>query len=286
VGVSQRRVTHTTRSTHSSSTTHLQSGHLGTARVLLSSWTVWVSEMPSICKRAPLVALGLLIGAFLGTFSIPTVGQQDGVSLLPQSSDAQRGDGRTRHDGRLQMFSSSDGVFQFEYSDLLVRCTEKQGYWDPVDSCSAISPMCDNQLSAESRTVVCIAYPKNRLENRPAFQGGTFSVAEIKDATTSTDCLNFPRDEYFDAHSNRTTRILNGASFEQFDFPEGAMNQFLDRQVYRNFHEGKCYELSVKIVTASPGVLVSSRGKKFSKRDSRKVRNRIEQPLYSFKYLK
>jgi hypothetical protein len=142
--------------------------------------------------------------------------------------------------------------------------------------------MCDNRISPESSTLACFAYEKSRFKNHPVFEAGTFSVAEVKEATTQENCTSLPSGYYFDPRRNGLTKILNGITFKQFELSEGGMGHGLERQVFRNFHEGKCYELSVKLAVISPGALATDSGQEFRK----KVRDRLEQPLYSFRFLK
>ena len=230
------------------------------------------------CKPARFAALVLLIALCLGAFSIPMIAQQNGTSLIPRSDYRPQSASEARNASRLYTFISPNRLFQFKYSGLLVRC--------PADSCNAYFPMCDNQISPESNTLACFAHEKSKLKDYPTFEAGTFSVAEINDATTQQVCMSLPPGEYFDLRRNGVTKILNGAKFKKFELSEGGMSQGLETQVYRTFHDGKCYELSVKIAAIAPGVLEPGTGKEFSEKERKEVHDRLQQPLYSFRFLK
>lgn len=227
-------------------------------------------------KRARFVALRLLIALCQLALSLRTTAQQSGLSLSRDSDASSKKTSGTRNLIRLHKYVDPGGAFQFMYSDLLVRC--------PADSCNAYFPMCENG-SEESTALSCFAYEKSGIKDRPTFEAGTFSVAELKDLTTQ-ECGRLPEGEFFNARRKSVTVILNGVNFKQFELDEGMMSQGLERQLYRNFHHGKCYELNIKIAAISPGVLEPGAGKEFSERDRNVVRDRLEQPLYSFKFLK
>ena len=235
-------------------------------------------EMSQSTKSARFVALGVLIALCHLVLSLPTTAQQNKLSF-PRYSDApsQTASG-TRSRIKLHKYVDPAGAFQFTYSDLLVRC--------PDNSCDAYFPMCENRFSEESTTLSCFAYKRSKMRNRPTFEAGTFSVANLKDLDTQKECTGLPEGEYFDESRKSVAVILNGVSFKQFELDEDMMSQRLERQVYRTFHRGKCYELSVKIAAISPGVVELGTRKEFSETDRKEVRVRLDQSLYSFKFLK
>ena len=67
------------------------------------------------------------------------------------------------------------------------------------------------------------------MRDRPTFEAGTFSVAELKDLATQKECTSLPEGEYLDERRKSVTVILNGASFAQFELGEGMMSQGLDK---------------------------------------------------------
>lgn len=187
---------------------------------------------------------------------------------------------------KLQTFTSPDGVFQFKYSDLLVRCTEQRhedgyaGWWDP-DSCQAFIPVCDD-LSRGSNTLVCFAYPKARFKDYPTFGAAAFLVAEIKGATEEV-CLRGDPD-WVTAGSAKTANI-NHVKFTTYETDGVATGHSLEGRVYRNFHGNKCYELSTRITSTSSGIM-DGPVKGLTRKDWDEVNARLEQALHSFKFIK
>jgi hypothetical protein len=88
----------------------------------------------------------------------------------------------------LKTFTSADGVFRFQYSDVLVNaCTSEQTPGNPA-SCKSQSTICDGPGS-EGITLACFSYPNERFKNKPSFVGADFYVSEIQSATTEQVCL-------------------------------------------------------------------------------------------------
>src|SRR6266699_604647 len=57
-------------------------------------------------------------------------------------------------------------------------------------------------------------------------------------------------------------------------------------EIYRVFHGKKCYEFGIQEASSSPGAYDPKAIKQFTKRDSAKVRARLEQARDSFTFLK
>ena len=181
----------------------------------------------------------------------------------------------------MHKFTSPDGEFQFRYSDFLVQCIEDKtqaGWWIPDDSCEAYFPMCNYQVSEGGNTLVCFAFRRSKFKDFPTFEAGTFSVARIKDVTTQKDCLSLPAGWAALQYEAVPMKTLNGAKFEGFDVNDAGMSQGVAGRIYRNFHEGNCYELSVRIATVSIGASDPAK--------INAVRGRLEQSLDSFRFLK
>ncbi len=82
----------------------------------------------------------------------------------------------------LQTFTSVDRVFQFKYSDLLVRCVESKkqpGWWLPDDSCQAYFQVCDDIGSQGSITAVYLAFPRSRFKASPTFEAATSTIIPV-----------------------------------------------------------------------------------------------------------
>lgn len=188
----------------------------------------------------------------------------------------------------LQTFTSPDGMFQFKYSDLLVRCSEEEHQdwlWIPLDSCNAYNAVCDDHGSQGSTTVVCLAYPKAKFKDHPTFEAAAFSVAEIKEARREDECLNGSPDWVIHPRGSRKTASINHVKFKVFETSDAGMSHYLNGQVYRNFHRNKCYELSVRMASTNRAAF-DEPVMEFTRKDWNEVNGRLKEPLDSFIFLK
>ncbi len=175
----------------------------------------------------------------------------------------------------LKTFTSSDGVFQFRYSQILIHCTPERGSWTPAEACSR----CDDLSSSGS--MVCFAYPRDKFKNKPAFGGAAFLVAKIKDATTEKACL---AGEKWLVHSIENKEI-HGIRFKVFDISDAWTSGSEGGEIYRTFHDSECYELGIQQVWVSTGGLDAGTFQEFTKRDERMVRLPLRQALDSFRFV-
>ncbi len=189
----------------------------------------------------------------------------------------------------LHTFTSPDGAFLFKYSDLLVHCIgskNQAGLWEPVDSCESYFPVCDDPGTQGNSTLVCFAYPRDKFEDAPTFEAATFSVADISESTTERDCLSGSPDWTVDPRGSGGIETINGVKFKVFEVGGAGMSQSLDGHVYRSFHGNKCYELSIRMATASSGAFDPGTINEFTKEDENEVQGRLKQALNSFSFLK
>lgn len=173
-------------------------------------------------------------------------------------------------------FTDPDGAFSFRYWDNLIRC--------PADECNAYHPTCDEILapenSQEQTSVVCLAYPKNKFTDTPAYESATFSVEIVNHKATKASCLAPPEGAY----QPGTTKI-NGISFKTFEIGDAGMNQGVDVRAYRTFYNGKCYQLGVNVATAI-GEVFDPPVRNLTDTDLREINGKLDQPLRSFRFLK
>ena len=182
----------------------------------------------------------------------------------------------------LQTFTSQDGVFQFKYSPVLVRCTPERGSWVPADVCLSQDGVCDDAGSSAT-TFACFAYPKDNFKDKPTFTAAVFFVAQVGAATTQKACLE--GSQYWLIRSAQSTRI-NATSFKRFRISDAWTSGRQTGDIYRVFHDKKCYELGIQEASTSPGAYDAATIKEFTKRDSDEVRARLRQALDSFTFLK
>jgi hypothetical protein len=110
----------------------------------------------------------------------------------------------------LKTFTSSDGLFRFQYADMLVNCAPRQTPTSPQepdaseedqpgtsisDSCVSQGANCDGPGSG-GRAMACFAYPKEKFKDKPHFVTASFFVSEIQSAKTEDACLKGSPDWY------------------------------------------------------------------------------------------
>ena len=86
-------------------------------------------------------------------------------------------------------------------------------------------------------------------------------------------------------HGTENTNI-NGVRFKVFHISDAWLSGSQGGDMYRTFHEKKCYELGVQQVWVSTGGLDAGTFRKFTKEDARMVRLRLKEALDSFRFLK
>lgn len=160
---------------------------------------------------------------------------------------------------KMRTYMSPDGRFQFKYSEVLVPCTEpdrdegRRGGWYP-DSCAGYIPVCDDRGNPDSNTFVCFAYPAVEFKDYPTFEAATFSVAVIETARTERQCFSELLDEALDKPGTANFTRINSVRFRVFQTGGRAMNQYVESHLYRSYHRGGCYQLSIRTETASAAV--------------------------------
>jgi hypothetical protein len=199
----------------------------------------------------------------------------------------------------LKTFTSANGLFRFQYSDMLVNCMPQQTSSSTIksgisegsqpavsssaDSCMSQGSICGGMGSEES-TAACFAYPKERFKDKPAFVAATFYVSEILSAKTEEVCLKGSPDWYV-IKSEAGTTTINHITFKAFEIGDNWTSGGQSGPAYRTFHSGKCYELGIQNVFSraeyDPGAV-----KGFTKKDSSEVEGRLRQALNSFVFLK
>jgi hypothetical protein len=182
---------------------------------------------------------------------------------------------------KLRAFTSSDGIFQFKYSSVLAQCSLERteggltGSWAP-DGC-----LCNDEDSVT--TIACFAYPKDKFKDKPTFVGAAFFVAEVQPATTPNACLQGSRNWL--VRSVQIARI-NSVSFKHFRVSDAWTSHYQTGDLYRVFHDQKCYEVGIQEINASAGAYDPGTIKEFTKRDAGEVRALLKQALDSFVFLK
>jgi len=183
-------------------------------------------------------------------------------------------------------FTSPDGDFQFKYSPALIHCTQRPfrngelGWIE--DSCLSQGDICDND-AATGVTFVCLAYPKDKLKDKPGFIAAVFFVRSVPEGTTQNTCLQGSQDwSTDDAHATK----INGVSAKLFHTTDGWAGGSESGEIYRVFHSNKCYELGIVEGDSNEGKFDPGTFKEYTAHDAAKVHASLQQPLNTFKFLK
>jgi hypothetical protein len=188
------------------------------------------------------------------------------------------------HAEALKTFTAPDGAFSFLYWNSLIRCKWIPEVWAPA-GCSAYQPTCDDLADPGhgQTSIGCFAYPKNKFSDTN-LEAATFSVEVVDEHTTAKSCLAGPDLGGLGVDKHGITRI-HGASFAAFEFGEGGMNQGVDVELYRTFHNGKCYQLGVNFATANAEVF-DPPIRALTDKDEKEINGTLEAARKSFRFLK
>jgi hypothetical protein len=198
--------------------------------------------------------------------------------------------GQTKNVSSQDVFRSDDSSFQFRYPKSLVLCypeDHSKSESDKSSSCSLYIPICDagvtttDSAALHPETIVCVAYPHSPYAGTN-FGGAAFSVSSVPDATAEKDCLKF--DEFTMDKKKAHWTTIGNEKFRAASGGEGGLGHGLGEDVYLRYHNGKCYQLEIRIGETSfanydPGTI-----KEF--KDYDKVSRELRRVLQSFRFLK
>jgi hypothetical protein len=187
------------------------------------------------------------------------------------------------HKARINGFTSTGGALHFEYPASLVRCgrsLNQPDLWEPEESCEAFTPVCSDFSGQSDGTVVCIAYPAERMKGTN-FQAAAFSVSELNPTTTQAECLKVKEPPPHVGTARKET--VNGVTFTVVETDGVATGNLSEGYVYRTFHRDKCYELNIRIAFSNPAYPDPGTMKNF---DLKLVHQRLRQVLDTFKFVK
>ena len=189
-----------------------------------------------------------------------------GAAALPGSRSAQR------------IYVSPDRTFQFSYPKWLVlhAAPEKFHGW----LCSVF--------------IVCFEYP------RDLYKGYDFGPTEFwvanpvqlldvrgsaQPVATESDCLTFRT--YTEVVSKT---VINGVKFATLSRSGVAAGTASGIQLFRTFHNGKCYELGTSVSISAGGYMKedyeTGRIKHFTEADQKRVRTALDGIVRTFRFLK
>ena len=161
--------------------------------------------------------------------------------------------------------------------------------WTP-DSCAASMHICPtNEVTATDtgplhpEAIACIAYPNSQYAGT-SFIGGAFSVSEVVDAATESDCLQFDRftTDPKKAHWKR----VGGVKFRANSGGEGGLGHGLSKDTHLTFHKGKCYDIEIRMAALTSTPFDPETYKKMEFKRYTEVERQFRSILGSFRFLK
>jgi hypothetical protein len=146
----------------------------------------------------------------------------------------------------LTVFTNPDGAFRFSYPSDFSICTAGK-----------TEPCAQEGLSAcMDDAIVCVVYPPEKFLNTD-FEAASFEVREIRtkqEMMTPDVCVTPPQrgDPDFRFYwppflisAEQPTKVIGGVLFVHGSTGEVAMSHSSTVDIYRAFHGGRCFELSV-----------------------------------------
>jgi hypothetical protein len=186
-----------------------------------------------------------------------------------------------RAQSRKRIYVSPDDTFRFDYPDSLVVCKRDESQsdrWIPNESCEASAPVCSDVSCDSKSTVACIAY--RAVDKKGTnFEAAAFTVSEPIDASTENQCRSVAEDF---RTTPITTQIINGVKFSVTETDGVGTGHGMNGFVYTSFHQGKCYELNIRVASTGTGYSDPP----LRPFDFEKVHRTLKTVLDSFRFLK
>ena len=133
--------------------------------------------------------------------------------------------------------------------------------------------------------VACVVYPRDRYAGTN-FLAASFEERVIDGAKTKRSCLtpqtNASVPEFTVA---REPKIINGVQFLHGTSTDAAASLYMSTDLYRTFHLGRCYELSINLATNSFGSFDPGTVREFTSSDDQRVRAELTTILDSFRFV-
>lgn len=191
-------------------------------------------------------------------------------------------------------FTGSNGSFQFDYP--VSYTFYSSGNIDKVKLLSYI-PVCDNNFprDSDSSLLACVVYPKQKYRGTN-FEAAAFQASALANATTATECLTPPQTTESSAPGARTysafriastnpARVIHGVRFLHGVAVGTGLGHSIASDLYRAFHNGKCYELTINITQSEFANFPEGAVREFTAKDSQDVFRSLQDVLDSFRFL-
>jgi hypothetical protein len=113
------------------------------------------------------------------------------------------------------------------------------------------------------------------------FEAAAFSVNELKKVVAESECMKVDEPP---PHMGKTkNETVNGVMFKVVKTDGVAAGNYLDGYVYRAFHDGKCYELDMRIALSNIANYEPGTVKNF---DLEKVKRTLKAVVDSFTFVR
>jgi hypothetical protein len=168
-----------------------------------------------------------------------------------------------------KLYVSPDGSFQF---------TVPAGFrfYNSFDSSfGSYIPICEKDSS------VCVMFPAERYKGTN-FSQASFQVKSVN-AETLGSCTNPGPDVW--SNGKEHTRLIDGLRYTHGWVGAAAMSNDIERNIYRAFKNGACFELSINVTFTNFHVYEPGTIKEFTKGDYERVVQDLMRVLDSFKIL-
>ena len=188
----------------------------------------------------------------------------------------------------MRTFTSPDGIFRFRYPASHQLFTDTKAA--QLQVVAYLSPCSEDSSVSAIFVIACVFYPQEKYKDSN-FQAAALQVGELRDKTSMAACstpqipeATFPdvaRPE-FEVPSTDRIRLINGLTFVHGVTGGAGLGHELNTDLYRAFHNGKCYELDINITwtgSVPPGK------REFTKKDSQRVFRDLQKVLDSFTFL-
>jgi len=131
--------------------------------------------------------------------------------------------------------------------------------------------------------LVCVLYPLQEFKGTN-FGAAGFEVAEIlQHGTTPDECVTPHTGHQFLLSAEHPTELIGGISFIHGNVDGAAMGNTNDTEVYRAFHKGRCFQLSVSETETTPDTSGPPM-KTLTPAQERKIDQTMSEILHSFRF--
>ena len=156
---------------------------------------------------------------------------------------------------KTSIFTNSDGAFRFVYPTDFLVCTRGK-----IDTCNqSFIPICERDA------LVCVVHPAEGFKDT-SFEAASFQVREIlteQEMMTADVCVTpYPRKEgdtvsrwpEFLISAEHPVERIGGVEFVHGVNGGAATGHSSGIELYRAFHQQRCFELSVSEAGANPNI--------------------------------